>query len=104
VDSQIALAFVKRYRTSLDARRLGEQRLDAFLERHDYPGRRPGRELLAKLRAGAEGRAGELEMAARRQVVLAMPSALEPIVEGGEWSSSDLTRKPPESLTLRRGG
>ena len=38
------------------------------------------RELLARLRAGAEGRAGELEMAARREIVLALVSALEPIV------------------------
>src|SRR5207302_927577 len=76
----IALAFLKRYPTPLDARRLCEQRLDTFLKRHRYPGRKPARELLAKLRAGAEGRAGELETAARREVVLALVSALEPIV------------------------
>ena len=80
VDSQIALAFLKRYPSPIDARGLGEQRLDAFLKRHGYPGRKPARELLAKLRAGAEGRADELELAARRQVVLALVSALEPIV------------------------
>jgi hypothetical protein len=40
----------------------------------------PPRELLARLRAGAEGRAGELETAVRRQIVLALVSALEPIV------------------------
>ena len=44
------------------------------------PGRKPARELLARLRDGAEGRAGELETQARRQVVLALVSALEPIV------------------------
>ncbi len=80
VDSQIALAFLKRYPTPLDARRLGEQRLDAFLKRNGYPGRKPAAELLAKLRAGADGRTGELEMAARRQIVLALVSALEPVV------------------------
>jgi hypothetical protein len=41
VDWQIALAFLKRYATPIDARRLGEQRLDAFLKRHGYPGRKP---------------------------------------------------------------
>jgi transposase len=80
VDSQIALAFLRRYPTPLDARGLGEQRLAAFLERHSYTGRKPARELLTRLRNGAEGRAGELEMQARRQIVLALVSALEPIV------------------------
>jgi transposase len=80
VDSQIALAFLKRYPTPLDARHLGEQRLDAFLKRHGYTGRKPARELLDRLRNGAEGRAGELELQTRRQIVLALVSALEPIV------------------------
>jgi Transposase/Transposase IS116/IS110/IS902 family len=80
VDSQIALAFLRRYPTPLDARGLGEQRLAGFLKRHGYPGRKPASELLERLRAGAEGRAGELEMQARRQIVLALVSALEPIV------------------------
>ena len=80
VDSQIALAFLRRYPTPVDARGLGEQRLAAFLKRHGYPGRKPAGELLERLRAGAEGRAGELETAARRQLVLALVSTLEPIV------------------------
>jgi transposase len=37
VDSKIALAFLKRYPSPLDARGLGEQRLDTFLKRHGYP-------------------------------------------------------------------
>jgi transposase len=80
LDTQIALAFLRRYPTPVDARGLGEQRLAAFLKRHGYPGRKPARELLARLREGAEGRAGELETQARRQVVLALVSTLEPIV------------------------
>ena len=35
--------------TPPDARGLGEQRLQAFLERNGYPGRKPARELLKKL-------------------------------------------------------
>jgi transposase len=80
VDSKIALAFLRRYPSPADARGLGEQRLTAFLTKHGYPGRKPAKELLGKLRAGAEGRAGELETQAHRQIVLAMVSALEPIV------------------------
>jgi transposase len=43
-------------------------------------GRKPAGELLGRLRGGAEGRAGELEMQARREVVLALVSALKPVV------------------------
>jgi transposase len=80
VDSPIALAFLRRYPSPADARGLGEQRRAAFLARHGYTGRKPARELLARLRTGAEGRAGELEMRARRQIVLGLVDALEPIV------------------------
>ena len=73
--------FLRRYPTPGDARGLGEARLQAFLKRHGYPGRKPARELLARLRDGAEGRASELETQARRQVVLALVSSLEPVVE-----------------------
>jgi transposase len=80
VDTGIALAFLRRYPSPADARGLGEQRLAAFLKRHGYTGRKPTSELLERLRGGAQGRADELETAARRQIVLALVSALEPIV------------------------
>jgi transposase len=80
VDTGIALAFLRRYPSPADARGLGEQRLQAFLSKHGYTGRKPARELLERLRSGADGRADELELAARRQIVLALVSALEPIV------------------------
>ncbi|MBV9309664.1 MAG: IS110 family transposase, partial [Solirubrobacterales bacterium] len=54
--------------------------LAAFLTRQGYTGRKPARELLSRLRNGAEGSAGELEMQARRQIVLGLLDALEPIV------------------------
>jgi transposase len=80
VDTGIALTFLRRYPSPADARGLGEQRLQAFLKRHGYTGRKPASELLERLRNGAEGRADELETQARRQIVLALVSALEPIV------------------------
>jgi transposase len=80
VDSPIALAFLKRYPSPVDARGLGEQRLQRFLARHHYCGRRPAAELLARLRGAACGRADALEAEARRQVVLALVAALEPVV------------------------
>jgi transposase len=80
IDSPIALAFLKRYPSPADAHGLGEQRLQRFLARHHYCGRRPAHELLGRLRAGAEGRAAALETEARRQIVLALVATLEPLV------------------------
>jgi transposase len=80
LDSPIALAFLKRYPSPADAHGLGEQRLARFLARHSYSGRRTPQELLGRLRGAAQGRAGSLETEARRQIVLALVAALEPIV------------------------
>ena len=80
IDSPIALAFLRRYPSPGDAHGLGEQRMARFLARHHYCGRKPAGELLGRLRAAAEGRAAALESEARRQVVLALIGALEPIV------------------------
>jgi transposase len=80
VDSPIALASLKRYPSPGDARGLGEQRLQRFLARHHYAGRRPASELLARLRGAASGRADILESEARRSIVLTLVAALEPVV------------------------
>jgi transposase len=80
IDSPIALAFLRRYPSPADAHGLGEQRLARFLARHHYCGRRSPAELLGRLRAAACGRADQLESEARRQIVLALVAALEPIV------------------------
>jgi transposase len=45
VESQIALAFLTRYPTPEAAAGLGEQRVQAFLTKHGYCGRRPAAEL-----------------------------------------------------------
>lgn len=89
VDSPIALAFLARYPSPADARGLGEQRLASFLARQGYSGRRTPGELLSRLRGAAEGRAGELESKARRQIVLALLAGLQPLVT----QISDLTRQ-----------
>jgi transposase len=81
IDSPIALAFLERYPSPLDARGLGEKRLAGFLARHGYCGRKSASELLARLRLAPEGRAGELEAEARREIVLGLVAALKAIVE-----------------------
>jgi transposase len=50
LDSEIALDFLNRYPTPQSTTRLGEARLEAFLRRHSYSGRRSASELLARLR------------------------------------------------------
>lgn len=80
IDSQIALAFLERYPAPGDARGLGEKRLEGFLARNRYCGRRSAAELLGRLRAAPQGRAGALESEARRGAVLGLVAALKPIV------------------------
>lgn len=80
VDSDIALGFLERYPSPRDARGLGEKRLEAFLRRHGYCGRRSPGELLERLRRAPQGRAGELEAETRRGIVLALVATLRPLV------------------------
>jgi transposase len=81
VDSPIALAFLERYPSHTDARGLGEKRLECFLTRNSYCGRRSPVELLVRLRSAPEAVVGELEQDARRNAVIGLVAALTPIVE-----------------------
>ena len=81
IDSPIALCFLARYPSPADARGLGPKRLQAFLARHAYSGRRPLSELLERLRSAPVASIGELETEARRAAVLGLVCALRPLVE-----------------------
>jgi len=81
VDSPIGLAFLARYPSPTDARSLGEKRLEGFLARHAYSGRRTPAELLGRLRNAPETAVGGLEQDARRNTVIGLVAALAPIVE-----------------------
>jgi transposase len=81
VDSPISLAFLERYPSPAEARGLGEKRLAAFLTRNRYSGNRSAEDLLERLRAAPQGRAGGAEAQARRCTVLGLVAALRPIVE-----------------------
>lgn len=80
IDSSISLAFLARYPSPKDTRRLGEKRLGGFLSSHGYSGRKSASELLGRLRGAPEGRAGEAETQARRATVLALVGALKTLV------------------------
>src|ERR1044072_1037910 len=60
VDSRIALAFLSRSPPPADARGLGAKRLEGFLSRNRYCGRRSAAELLDRLPSAPGGRAGWL--------------------------------------------
>jgi hypothetical protein len=77
LDSPISLAFLERYPSPVDARTLGEQRIQAFLARQHYSGGQKPAKLLEKLRRAPEGRVGEVELGARRQLVLSMVATLK---------------------------
>lgn len=81
IDSPIALAFLERYPSPSDARGLGAKRLQSFLARHAYCGRRTPTELLARMRSAPTAAIGELECDARRSAVIGLVAALRPIVE-----------------------
>lgn len=81
IDSPIALEFLERYPSPNDARGLGEKRMQAFLDRHRYPGRTSATELVRRLRTAPQGRAGTLEQDARAATIRGLVAALKPIVE-----------------------
>jgi transposase len=70
MDAEILLAFLERYPTPADARGLGVARMQAFLVRERYSGGQHPTALMAKLRSAPRARIGDLELAARRQLVL----------------------------------
>jgi transposase len=80
IDSPISLAFIKRYPSPADAHGLGAQRLGWFLARHAYSGGKQPEQLIRRLKSAPEGRAGDQEIEARRAVVLALVTAIEPLV------------------------
>ncbi len=76
VTSPIALDFLERYPTPESAAHLGEKRLQRFLDRSAYSGRRTPQALLARLHAPPAGRAGEAEAEAKGALVRSLVAIL----------------------------
>jgi transposase len=100
LDSPISLAFLARYPSPSDARGLGEKRLGAFLKAHHYNNRKTPAQLLERLRSAPSGRAGELETARRRSIVLRLTRTLETMVE----QIRELEREISEALDAHPDG
>lgn len=100
VDSPIGLAFLERYPAPHDARGLGERRLEGFLARHSYSGRRSAGELLERLRNAPISVTGEMELQARRTAVLGLVATLRPLVR----QISQLTRQIADAIRSHPDG
>lgn len=81
IDSPIALAFLDDFPTPESAARLNEKRLERFLKRHAYCGRRSPAELLHRLHAAPLGYAAALESETKGQLVRALVAVLRPLVQ-----------------------
>lgn len=102
IDSPIALAFLDSYPTPAHAAYLGERRLERFLKRNAYCGRRPVAELLARLRSAPLGLASDIECETKGQLVRALVAVLQPIVsqirELGGLIAAQLAQHPDGAI------
>src|SRR5437588_3413194 len=103
MDAEILLAFLELYPAPADARGLGVARMQAFLERERYSGGQHPTALMAKLRSAPRGRVGEVELAARRQLVLsfvAMVRTLNAQIKDLEGEIRTQVRAHPDGQIL----
>lgn len=79
IDTPIALAFLDRYPTPTSAARLGDKRMERFLRKSRYTGRRSASELLERLRSAAVSQAGHLESETKGRLVRNLVAVLKPL-------------------------
>jgi transposase len=77
LDSDVAIAFLRRYPTQHAAARLTEARFAAFLRRISYPGRRPVGELFTRVHDAPAAGLSPGEAAGRAVCVLALLRAID---------------------------
>ena len=77
VESPISLEFLTRYPTPASAAHVGEKRMQAFMTKHKYCGRRSAAALLERLRSAPAGATGEALTEALRDAVGALVTVLK---------------------------
>lgn len=77
IESPISLDFLTRYPTPASATHIGEKRMQAFMTKHKYSGRRSAAALLERLRSAPAGASGEALTEALRDAVLALVTVLK---------------------------
>jgi transposase len=99
MDAEILLALLERYPSPADAHGLGVARMQAFLKRERYSGGQHPTALMAKLRSAPRTRIGELELAARRQLVLSFVGVIRTLnaqIKHIEGEIRTRVRAPPD--------
>jgi hypothetical protein len=99
MDAEILLAFLERYPSPADAHGLGVARMQAFLVRERYSGGQHPDRVDGQAPQRARARIGELELAARRQLVLSFVAMIRTL--NGQIISSG--RSAPRSALIRMG-
>ena len=77
VESPISLEFLTRYPTPASAAHVGDKRMQAFMTKHKYCGRRNAAALLERLRSAPAGATGEALTEALRDAVLGLVGVLK---------------------------
>ncbi len=77
LDSDVSVAFLRRYSTAVAAAKLTEARMSAFLRRIAYCGRRPVAELLARIKEAPASGLNDVESEGRAVCVRALLDAIE---------------------------
>lgn len=77
VESPISLEFLTRYPTPNAAKSVGDRRMQAFMTKHGYSGRRSAAVLLERLRAAPAGATGQALTEALRDAVLGLVGVLK---------------------------
>ena len=81
IDSLISLAFLKKYPTPSQARRLDAKQMGKFLRQQGYPGRRTPEQLLERLRRAPVGSTGPVEEEVKGELVLTLVHLLRGLVD-----------------------
>ena len=80
LESWICLAFLDEFPSPVAAARLSEKRLQRFLTKHGYSGRKTPSALLARLHQAPAGRAPELECEVKAQLVRSLVTILRTVM------------------------
>jgi transposase len=91
--SPVAIAFLRRYPTSLAAEQLTPATLGAFLRRLHYPGRKPPSQLLDQLRQAPPAGISPTEAAGRATCVLALLEAIGPLARQERELQAEITER-----------
>ncbi|WP_343954779.1 IS110 family transposase, partial [Tsukamurella spumae] len=93
LSSPIALAFLLAYPTPNSAARVGVKRIEGFLARNGYSGKRPAQEVLARLRSAPPGTTDPIISETLRESVVALVGILQAVNTAEKSLRGDIARQ-----------